>query len=162
MIRPATSFDAQAIADIYNYYIVNTVVTFEVEPVSIEEMAKRILSVLERYDWIVYENKQGEVVGFAYYSAFRPRAAYCHTVESTIYLHRHAVGKGVGSALLTELVQRCRKQQFHAMIATIALPNEQSVHLHEKHGYKKVGEFREVGFKQERWINVGYWELLLE
>ena len=161
MIRQATLSDAKAIADIYNYYITNTVITFEIEPISVEEMEQRIATVLERYDWIVYENDQHDVVGFAYYSFYRPRAAYNNTVESTIYLQPNELGKGVGTALLIALLERCKQQNYHAMIAGIALPNERSVQLHEKHGFQKVGEFIEVGYKQERWINIGYWELLL-
>lgn len=160
MIRIVELKDAKEICEIYNYYITNSIVTFEEEIVAVSEMKNRIENITAKLPWIVYE-ENGEVLGFAYASEWKSRCAYKHSVESTVYLRQGATKKGIGSKLYDELINRLRKMKIHAVIGGIALPNESSIVLHEKFGFEKIGQFKEVGYKFEKWIDVGYWELML-
>lgn len=156
-IRAATAADAQAIVSIYNYYVTDTVVTFEEKPVSMAEMADRITDVTcASLPWLVAES-QGQILGYAYASKWKGRSAYRFTVESTVYLCRNHLGLGLGSGLYGELLPLLADRGMHAVIGGIALPNPASVALHEKLGFAKVAHFPEVGFKMGRWIDVGYW-----
>jgi L-amino acid N-acyltransferase YncA len=159
-LRAATVEDAQALAEIYNYYIVDTIITFEEEPVDSTEMANRIAEVTSKFPWIVWE-ENSEIVGYAYANAWKSRCAYRNSVETTVYLRNGQESKGIGSQLYRELLQRLRSSGIHTAIGGIALPNVASVKLHEKCGFEKVAEFVEVGFKFGQWINVGYWQCLL-
>lgn len=161
MIRPVRSTDAQALADLYNPYVRDTTITFEEEAVSAEEMAARIEKVTATYPWLVWE-EQGRVLGYAYASAWRARAAYRHSAETAIYVGRGQQGKGLGTALYRALLDELRARGFHLVLGGLALPNEASVRLHEKLGFRKAGHMREAGRKFGRWIDVGFWELLLE
>lgn len=162
MIRPAEARDAGSIADIYNYYTRNTVVTFEEIPVSAQEMQQRVEGVLEAgLPWLVAQ-REGEITGFAYAGEWKGRCAYRHSVEITVYLAPEAMGGGWGSQLYAELFAALRAGTTHVAIAGIALPNERSVALHEKFGMEKVAHFAEVGFKFDRWIDVGYWQITFD
>ena len=156
MIREATSSDAASIADIYNYYILNTVITFELDPITPQEIIKRMEKHKETGPYLVSE-EEGEVIGYAYASKFRERPAYEHSVETSIYLKNGCGGKGLGTRLYAELLSQTALQR-HTIIGGIALPNEASVRLHEKCGFKKVGHFSEVGRKFGKWIDVGFWQ----
>lgn len=160
MIRKAIPEDAQAIVSIYNYYVENTTITFETNPVSAEEMADRIADISGKYPYFVYE-EAGKIVGYCYVSSWKKKAAYNKTVESTIYIDKDFQGKGTGRMLMNKLIDELRKKSFHAIIACITIPNPISVKLHEEFGFKQVSEFKEVGYKFEQWIDVGDWELLL-
>ncbi|MBZ0114884.1 MAG: GNAT family N-acetyltransferase [Thermoanaerobaculia bacterium] len=160
-LRPAQSADAASIARIYNHYVLNTVVTFEEEPVSGEVMAGRLAETREvSLPWIVAE-QEGDLVGYAYASSWKGRRAYRHSVETTVYLDQGCAGHGIGSSLYLELLTQLRALGMHTAIGGIALPNDASVALHEKLGFVHLGTFRQVGFKQGRWIDVGYWQVLL-
>ncbi len=162
MIRNATPADAAAIAELYAYYVDETVITFEIDPVPAEELARRIGVVQDSgLPWLVTE-EDGEVVGFAYAAPYRPRAAYLHSVEVSIYLRHGIQGRGVGGALYRELLARLRELPVHLALSLIALPNDASVALHERLGFTHAGTFTEVGRKFDRWIDVGHWQLLLE
>ncbi len=156
MIRTVTPSDAPAIAEIYNYYVLNTIITFEMEVLTPEEIARRIEKYLKFGPYLVYEENR-EVVGYAYLSTFRERKAYENTVESTIYLKNGLSGKGIGFQLYSELFSQAASK-YHTFVAGISLPNEASVRLHEKCGFTKVGHFAEVGRKFDRWIDVGFWQ----
>ncbi|MCD6013531.1 MAG: phosphinothricin acetyltransferase [Flavipsychrobacter sp.] len=159
MIRSANIKDAQAIADIYNYFVMNTVVTFEEEPVTPDEMWNRIKEVQEKYCWLVYE-AEGKVVGYAYAGKWKVRSAYKHTVESSIYLAPGNEGKGIGKKLYAELIAQLKALGIHAIIGGVAQPNAVSDKFHETMNFKKIGEFIEVGYKFNNWVNVRYWELI--
>ena len=161
MIRKVRPDDALDIALIYNYYVENSTITFETSPVSTEEMAKRISDISEKYPYLVYE-ESGNIVGYCYVSLWKKKAAYSKTVESTIYIIKEFQGKGIGYALMNKLIEVLREKSFHAVIACITIPNPTSIKLHEKLGFRKVSEFREVGFKFEKWLDIGDWELLLK
>jgi L-amino acid N-acyltransferase YncA len=160
MLRICTPADAAQICEIYNHYVRETVVTFEESPVSEANMAQRITDVTARLPWLVWET-DGVIVGYAYAAPWKARAAYRHSVESSVYLARQATGRGLGSQLYAALIADLRQRGLHCVIGGAALPNPASVSLHEKLGFRKVGEFRQVGFKLGRWIDVAYWELML-
>ena len=159
MIRSATTEDAAAICAIYNHYVRNTSITFEEEPVSTEDMARRIKDVTGSLAWYVYE-LDGEVVGYAYASPWRTRCAYRLSVESTVYVSVEHPRKGIGAQLYRALLDDLRARGIHVIIGGIAQPNAASVALHERLGFEKVAHFKQVGRKFAQWIDVGYWELL--
>jgi L-amino acid N-acyltransferase YncA len=160
MIRLCTPSDAAQICEIYNYYVRETVITFEESPVPEAEMSRRIADVTSRMPWLVWE-EDGAMAGYAYATPWKTRAAYRHSVESSIYLAPQATRRGIGPRLYAELIARLRQMGLHCVIGGAALPNPPSVSLHEKLGFTKVAEFRQVGFKFGRWIDVAYWELIL-
>jgi L-amino acid N-acyltransferase YncA len=157
-IRAATTADAAAVAEIYNWYVANTVITFEVDPVSADEMAQRIAGVLAAHEWLVLES-EGELLGYAYAGRFRERAAYLLATESTIYLRHGLEGKGLGGPLYAELVRRTFARGYRHLVGAIALPNEPSVRLHERLGFVKAGHLFRIGRKFDRWVDVGNWQL---
>jgi phosphinothricin acetyltransferase len=161
VIRPVTRNDAAAIAGIYNHYITNTAISFEEEPVSAGEMEKRIADISAKYPWLVWE-EAGEVLGYTYVNKYRERSAYRYTAELTIYLKNGLEGRGMGSGLLARLLEELKKTGIHALVSAVTLPNERSAAIHEKFGFTKIAEFKEVGFKFGKWLHVGYWELLLK
>ena len=156
MIREAIASDAEMIAEIYNYYILNTIITFELDPITPQEVLNRMEKYKKVGPYLVYE-EDGEVIGYTYVSKFRERKAYEHSVESTIYLKNGLAGKGLGSKLYSALLSQV-SAKFHAVIGGIALPNEASVRLHEQCGFQKVGHFSQVGRKFGKWIDVGFWQ----
>jgi len=160
MIRTVNLEDAQKIAEIYNYYVLNSCVTFEEMAVSIEEMRGRIEAGYLNFPWLVFE-KDNAVLGYAYATMWKPRSAYKHTVESTVYLKKEATKNGIGSMLYAALIGQLTDLGFHAVIGGISLPNDASIALHEKFGFEKIAQFKEVGYKFNKWIDVGYWELLI-
>lgn len=161
-IRNALAADAGAICAIYNHYIATTTISFEEDPVSVQEMADRIGDVQSGgLPWIVLVAGQ-QVMGYAYATKWRVRPAYRHSVESSVYLHHEATGRGWGRALYKALLQELRQRPVHTVIGGIAQPNEASVALHESLGFTKVAHFAKVGRKFGRWLDVAYWQLHLE
>ena len=160
MIREVLESDAEALAALYNPYITEGVISFEYDVVDGVEMARRIRRITERYPWIVYEI-DGQIQGYAYASRWKERAAYYYCAETTVYLRQGQEGKGLGSLLYEELLHRLPSHDVKVAIGCIALPNEASVALHEKMGFEKVGHFPEVGYKFDRWIDIGYWRKAL-
>lgn len=158
VIRAANAGDGAAVADVYNGYVLDTIVTFEEKPVSAAEMARRIEAVSTAHDWLLLE-RDGSLLGYAYAGPFHARAAYRFATESTIYLRQGLGGKGHGTRLYRELVDRTLARGTRTLVGVIALPNEASTRLHEKLGFVKVGHLRRVGRKLGRWVDVGYWQL---
>lgn len=161
MLRNVNFADASAIAEIYNHYVRETVITFEETEVDTEEIKNRIHSVTSKYPWLVYED-HGEVIGYAYATEWRTRSAYRFTAESAIYLKPNQSQKGIGTQLYQELLNRLKQQDIHVVMGVLTLPNPQSVKLHEKFGFKKAAHFPEVGFKFGQWVDVGYWQLTFD
>jgi phosphinothricin acetyltransferase len=161
MIRTAAPADADAICAIYNHYVSNTTISFEEEPVSPGEMAKRIADVASAsLPWLVMV-EDDKLTGYAYATKWRVRAAYRFAVESSVYLDPDHAGKGAGTMLYEALLAELRRRDLHLVIGGIAQPNEASVRLHERLGFQKVAHFSEVGLKFGRWVDVGYWQLKL-
>lgn len=159
MIRACTAGDAAAVAEIYNHFVRETVVTFEETQVSAAEMAQRIAEVGARFPWLVWDDDG--VVGYAYASAWKTRSAYRFSVETTIYLAAGHEGRGIGSKLYGALLAELKTRGFHSVIGGVALPNPASIALHEKLGFRKIAHFAEVGRKFDRWVDVAYWQLIL-
>jgi L-amino acid N-acyltransferase YncA len=159
-VRSAVASDAETLAGIYNYYIQNTVITFEEEPISAQIMAKRVAEVQNAsLPWLVAE-LDGAVVGYAYATQWKVRSAYRYSVETTIYLEHGREGQGLGTRLYRELLSLLRARGIHVAIGGAALPNDASVALHEKLGFERVATFHQVGFKHHRWVDVAYWQIV--
>jgi len=159
-IRPAGTGDAVRIAEIYNWYVENSFFTFEQEPLTASRAEERLQKAGPFHPWLVLV-LDGRVNGFAYAGEFRSRAAYRQSVETTIYLDKDCRGGGLGLRLYESLIEELRTTDVHTAVAVIALPNPQSVALHEKLGFVKVGQLAEIGRKFDRWIDTGYWQLSL-
>jgi L-amino acid N-acyltransferase YncA len=160
MIRQAMVSDSTQLCDIYNYYVLETTITFEEQVVTSEDMAQRIQDTLQNLPWLIWEEGE-QVLGFCYATKWKGRCAYRHSVESTVYVRPQATRLGIGSQLYRALLTDLRRSQLHTVIGGIALPNVSSVAFHEKFGFEKVAQFRQVGNKFDKWIDVGYWQLLL-
>jgi L-amino acid N-acyltransferase YncA len=157
-IRPAAAGDAAALARIYNFYVEETIVTFEEEAVSAAAMSARLREVQEAsLPWLVAA-EAGEVVGYAYAAKWKVRRGYRFSVEVTIYLDHRRGRAGIGTRLYGRLLSDLTTLGMHMAIGGIALPNPASVALHEKLGFRKTAHFHEIGLKFDRWIDVGYWE----
>lgn len=161
MIRNVQLSDAKRIAEIYNPYIKDTVITFEEEPVTEQEIAERIKYIISKsFPYIVYE-ENGDVVGYAYLSNWRSRSAYDITLETSVYIDEKAQAKGLGSILYAELINKAREINIHSLIGVISLPNPISQKLHKKFDFELVGNFKESGLKFNKFIDVEFWQLIL-
>lgn len=161
-VRMATTADAAAIAQIYNHYIEYSTVTFEQSCLNETEIKQRMLALSQAaLPWLVLE-ENNQLLGYAYASPWRARIGYRYSVESSVYLSPQRIGKGYGYLLMQQLLLQLRKSGYHALMAGIVLPNDASVALHEKFGMTKVAHFAQVGTKFGQWLDVGYWQLLLQ
>lgn len=159
MIRNALLSDAKAIANIYNFYVLDTIVTFEENIVAAEEMSERILATQAlALPWLVAKNELGDLVGYAYASKWKERSAYRFSVEVSVYLSKNSKKQGWGSKLYQALFAALKENDIHTVIGGISLPNSASVALHEKFGLQKVAHFKDIGFKFNKWVDVGYWQ----
>lgn len=158
-IRPVAETDAEALARIYNHYITETTVSFETEPITAAEMLRRIRLISACHPYIVIE-QEGRVAGYSYVHPWKERAAYCHTLELTIYLDHEARGRGLGSMLIDEILKECKEHtDCHALIASITEENKESMAFHRRHGFEQVSCFKKVGNKFGRWLDVVDMEL---
>lgn len=161
-IRPAAPADAAAIAAIYAPYVLSGTVSFESDAPDARAMRTRMAASDGLYPWLVAttgDDGGGEgVLGYAYATWFKDRAAYRWAVETTVYVAGAVQGRGTGRLLYEALIDTLRAQGFTQAIGVIALPNEGSIALHEAVGFRRAGVYREIGFKQGRWIDVGYWQ----
>ena len=160
ILRPASSSDCQQIAAIYGVYVETTPITFETEAPSADEMARRMQALRPRYPYLVAE-KDGDIMGYAYAGAFRTRAAYQWSAETTVYLAPSAHRQGLGRRLYRHLLGILKLQGFHGAFAGITLPNDASVGLHESLGFHQVGQYPRAGYKLGQWYDVGTWYLEL-
>jgi phosphinothricin acetyltransferase len=158
-VRPATEQDLGQLNDIYNRYVVETHFTFDIEPMTIEA----------RREWFAHYDSTGrhrvlvgvsdaKVIGYACSSRWRPKPAYETSVETSIYLAPDAVGRGIGTKLYEELFKQLQREDLHRAYAGIALPNQASIALHERVGFKRVAHFTEQGRKFDRYWDVGWYE----
>ena len=155
VVRRAAAEDVPALTELYNHYVVHSHATFDVEPFTVEQ----------RREWFAHYADSGRhrllvavdddaVVGYATSSRFRDKAAYGPSVETTVYCHPDATGRGIGVALYTELFRLLAAEDVHRAYAGIALPNDASIALHRRFGFTDVGTFAEVGRKFDRWWDV--------
>ena len=155
-IRSATVDDAAVIGAIYGHHVLHGLGTFEEVPPSDAEMAARIASVLGHgLPYLVAEDDDGAVLGFAYASPFRPRAAYRYTAEESVYIRPDLVGRGVGKALVAEVIRVCEAMGLRQLVAVIGdSGNAASRGLHRSLGFVEIGVGRGFGFKHGRWVDI--------
>ena len=166
MIRPVSPEDGAAICSIYNHYVETTIYTFEETPLQINEMRERIRKISSKYPYLVYEDELGEINGYTYINTWKERSAYRFSAELSIFVRDYYRGRGIGRKLMERLLEEIDKTEInktdiHSLVSGIVLPNDPSVALHEKFGFVKIGQFREIGKKFDKWLDVGYWELIL-
>jgi L-amino acid N-acyltransferase YncA len=156
IIRPATPADAPAIAAIYGHHVLTGTGTFEIDPPNVADITARMAKVAARgWPWLVSVGEDGAVTGYTYAGPFRERAAYDATVEDSIYLEPNALGKGLGRALLTALIEACRTAGAKEMLAVIGdSDNAPSINLHRALGFGDAGVLRGVGVKFGRTLDV--------
>ncbi len=160
IIRIASEADAREIVAIYGPFCRETPVSFETEAPTVDEMRRRIVKTLKSYPWLVCEDG-GLVVGYAYASQHRERAAYRWSVDVSVYIHEGHRRSGLGRALYTSLLAVLRLQGFVSALAGATLPNPGSVALHEGLGFEPLGTYRNIGFKCGKWHDVRWWQLRL-
>jgi phosphinothricin acetyltransferase len=158
-VRLATDDDLAEVCTIVNYFIEHSVFNFRTEPQSVDEWRNDWRRLHRQFPWLVATDDG--VVGVAYAAPWNGRAAYQWTVEATVYVEASSHRRGVGDALYTELLARLRRQGFHSVVAVIALPNDPSVRLHERHGFVPAGQLVEAGYKHGAWHDVGFWQCTL-
>ncbi len=158
-VRDAVPADAESVAEIYAHYVVNTAITFDFTPPSAADFAASIAAATASHPWLIAENES--VDGYAFASKWRdPRCGYARTAISSIYVRSEKIGRGIGKALMREMLMRL-SGRHHSLIVGIALPNPPSIALHEKMGFNKIGHFPQVGEKFGRFIDVAYFQKIL-
>jgi phosphinothricin acetyltransferase len=157
LVRDATEADLPAVAEIYAYETLHSVSTFETEERPLQTWRHKLHG---HYPFLVVDD-DGTVPAYAYASEFRDRPAYHRTVETSVYVHREARGRRLGTLVYDALLTRLAEQGFHTALALIALPNDASVRMHERSGFLHAGTIREVGDKQDRMIDVGIYQRML-
>ena len=158
-LRLAAPADAAQIAAIYAPFCLETAVSFETTAPDEGQMRERISTLMQRYPWLVAVSETGDVLGYAYAGKHRERAAYRWSVDFTAYLAPEVKRREIGTALYRALMKICQSLGYYRAFAGITLPNEASVRLHEKIGFRPIGVYRRVGFKLGRWHDVGWWSL---
>lgn len=154
--RQATESDASAIASIYAHHVLHGTASYEIDPPSVEETLAKIRQINGRYWPFIVAELEGEIVGYAYATQFRDRAAYRFACEDSVYVAHNKVGRGVGRALLAELIERSKAFGFKTMVAVIGGAEPASIALHAKFGFEEVGRLEGVGWKKERWLDSVY------
>ena len=157
-LRLATPDDAEAVLAIYEPYVLNTVVTFEITPPTVEQYRQRMETILARYPFLVACDASGRILGYCYANTFKPRRAYDWTVETTIYLHPDAKGRGISGRLYGWLEELLVEQGITNMCACIAQPNPGSTRFHDKLGFREVARFTQCGFKLGTWLDMIWME----
>ena len=154
VIRKATEADLSSMVEIYNYYIQNSVVTFDMDVMALADWAEKFRWITELgLPFIVAQSPSGKIIGFAYVAPWRQKAAFKRTVEDSIYLRPAAIGKRVGTKLLQELLDQSKAAGVKEVVAVISDKGaESSIALHERFGFKHQGHLGKVGFKFGRWL----------
>ncbi len=160
-IRAAKASDASGILEIYRPIVRETAISFETDPPSEAAMADRIERTLETYPWLVAEDPEGRLVGYAYATELRGRPAYRWSTEVSVYVREGLRRSGVGRRLYGRLFGILTELGYVNAFAGIALPNPGSVAFHERLGFEPIGVYRRVGFKLGRWHDVGWWQKAL-
>jgi phosphinothricin acetyltransferase len=160
VVRLAEPSDAAGVQAIYAPIVRDTAISFEIDPPSIEEMSRRIVSTLPRYPWLVCADDR-EILGYVYAGRHRERGAYLYSVDVTAYIHERARRSGVGRALYSTLLALLATQGYYRAFAGITLPNEASVGLHEALGFKRIGVYPAVGHKFGEWHDTMWLQLAL-
>lgn len=154
MIRPVLLSDAKAITEIYNHYISETTVSFETQPLTTAQMAKRISELSPSFPYFVHVDDNGDVTGYCYVHPWKERAAYSGTMETTIYLKAGHEACGTGTELMNVLIEECRRRGYRILIACVTAENTGSVAFHKKLGFEQASLFKKVGRKFDRLLDV--------
>jgi phosphinothricin acetyltransferase len=160
-VRNAVEEDLSDIAAIYNHEIANSVATFDLDPPTLDYWHARLTGAHEGDHLLVAVDSDADVVGYAYSWSYRPRPAYNLTRETSIYLDPSVRGEGIGRLLYPALLDTMAESGVHTAVALVALPNPGSVALHKACGFEHVGSMREVGFKFDQWIDVEWYQKIL-
>jgi phosphinothricin acetyltransferase len=160
-IRGAELRDAEAIQAIYRHFVEHTAVSFELEAPDVDEIARRIRTVVEGWGWLVAE-VDGTLAGYAYGTAHRPREAYRYSVEVSAYLDAAYHRRGIAGALYEALYPQLVARGHHSAYAGVTLPNDASMGFHQSQGFKFIGVFPEVGRKFDAWHDVAWLQRPLE
>ena len=161
-IRSATLLDAEAIRQIYNEEVENSTATMDLVPRTLDEQRQWQIERSGAFTTLVAVDRSGLVLGFAALSPYKERAAYRPTVEDSVYVHSSHVGRGVGKALLTAVVEAAAESGFHSVIARISSSGEASQALHRACGFREIGREIEVARKFNRWIDVIVMQRMLQ
>jgi len=161
-LRPATSNDLEKILEIVNHSILHTTANYNYDVQTLEVQTKWFEDKNAKNLPIVVADLDGEVVGFGSYGQFREKIGYQYTVEHSVYVVDHVIGKGIGSQLLTELIRLAKEQGYHCMIGAIDADNAGSIAFHERFGFTAAGTIREVGYKFDHWLDLVFMQLLLK
>jgi L-amino acid N-acyltransferase YncA len=153
-LRPFAWSDIPAITAIYRHYVDNTAITFDTEAPGEAVIAEKYAGLKKLGHPLIIAEREGKVLGYAYASFYRPRAAYRFTCEDSIYLDPEATGQGLGKLLLSELLIQSKAFGFKQMLAVITADTANSIAIHEKFGFSKVGYYTAVGYKFERWHDI--------
>jgi L-amino acid N-acyltransferase len=149
--------------DIFNDAIVNSTALYDYQARSPESMVGWFKAKeTGRYPVIGALGDSGDLLGFASYGTFRAWPAYKYSIEHSVYVHKAHRGKGIGPALMRQLIAAAKEQQYHCMVGGIDIANAGSIAMHEKLGFKHAGTIKHAGFKFGRWLDLGFWQLLLE
>lgn len=154
LLRPFQWSDVPAITAIYRHYVENTAITFDTEAPGEEAIAEKYAGLKKLGHPLIIAEREGKLAGYAYASFYRPRAAYRFTCEDSIYLDPAETGRGLGRIMLTELLAQSKAFGFRQMLAVITADTANSIAIHEKFGFKRVGYYNEVGFKFDRWHDI--------
>ena len=154
VIRPYRPDDIPAVTKIYGHYVRETVITFETSAPDEAEMTTRFATISGKGHPLLIGEMDGEVIGYAYASTYRPREAYRFTCEDSIYLAPTAVGHGVGTKMLARLIEDSSKAGLKQMLAVITAERENSIRLHLKHGFRMIGRYEALGYKFDRWLDI--------
>ena len=160
LVRPATATDLPGVKAVYDHQVLTGVSTFDVVPPPLTSWETRLAST-EPGDHLLVAEVDGEVLGYACSTTYRPRPAYARTRETSVYLAPGAGGRGLGRALYDDLIALLREDGMHTLLAVVAQPNPASEALHRACGYERVGLLPEVGLKHGRWIDTAFWALRL-
>jgi L-amino acid N-acyltransferase YncA len=159
-VRAATTADLPGAAAIYDEQVRTGISTFDLEPPPVSYWEHHLVST-EPGDHFLVADDGGQIVGFAYSSAYRPRPGYRLTRETSVYLSERARGQGLGRRMYDDLLDRVRADGIHVVLALVALPNPGSVALHEACGFEHLGTMREVGRKFDRWLDTAWYQRIL-
>ncbi len=153
-VRPATADDCAAIAEIYAHYVATSIATFDTVALDVDEWVAKLAAITGADRPFLVAADDERVVGYAYLGGYNPKPAYRQTSEDTIYVAPGLEQRGVGSALMSALLEATAATDVREIVALIALPGDGSIALHRRHGFVEVGVLRQVGFKLGQWIDV--------
>jgi L-amino acid N-acyltransferase YncA len=153
-LRDFSWSDIPAITEIYRYYVDHTAITFDTEAPGEDAIAEKYAALKKLGHPLIIAERGGKTVGYAYASFYRPRAAYRFTCEDSIYLDPRETGRGLGKILLERLLEDSKAYGFKQMLAVITADTVNSIGIHEKFGFEKVGYYKQVGYKFDRWHDI--------